>query len=96
MIRHSRWTWSFCGSGLVSRSGREAAPRCLYRGKDCWGRCAARSRHKAAPTGAASAVQAVTRFNWPHGRGYADPASSSGTACRYPVPPFRCSFPPGR
>ncbi|PJI75612.1 hypothetical protein CXG50_13695 [Pseudomonas plecoglossicida] len=39
-----------CRSGLVSRKGREAAPGFSRHSKCCWGRFAALSRHKAAPT----------------------------------------------
>ncbi|WP_063913423.1 phosphatase PAP2/dual specificity phosphatase family protein [Pseudomonas sp. p21] len=48
-----------CGSGLVSRKDCEAAPDFRLRSRYCWGRFAALSRHKAAPTGSASAGQAA-------------------------------------
>ncbi|QCI15244.1 hypothetical protein E6B08_29510 [Pseudomonas putida] len=41
---------SACGSGLVSRKGCAAAPGFQRRCTNCWGRFAALSRHKAAPT----------------------------------------------
>ncbi|PYB95902.1 hypothetical protein DMX12_20930 [Pseudomonas sp. MB-090624] len=40
-----------CRSGLVSRKGRAAAPAIFDAKLKSWGRCAALSRHKAAPTG---------------------------------------------
>ncbi|PYC12000.1 hypothetical protein DMX06_24835 [Pseudomonas mosselii] len=39
-----------CGSGLVSRKGRRAAPAVGASTLRPWGRCAPLSRHKAAPT----------------------------------------------
>ncbi|WP_144174860.1 phosphatase PAP2/dual specificity phosphatase family protein [Pseudomonas sp. Kh13] len=48
-----------CRSGLVSRKGCEAAPGFQLRSRYCWVRFAALSRHKAAPTGYASAGQAA-------------------------------------
>ncbi|PNB55129.1 hypothetical protein C1X73_23415 [Pseudomonas sp. FW305-130] len=39
-----------CGSGLVSRKGCRAAPGIYAALLRTWGRFAARSRHKAAPT----------------------------------------------
>jgi len=37
-----------CGSGLVSRKGRNAAPGLMRNSWNCWGCFAALSRHKAA------------------------------------------------
>ncbi|PBJ94777.1 hypothetical protein CMV24_15080 [Pseudomonas plecoglossicida] len=46
-----RSCWSRpCGSGLVSRKGRRAAPAIFAAKLKSWGRCAPLSRHKAAPT----------------------------------------------
>ncbi|PYB97630.1 hypothetical protein DMX12_18165 [Pseudomonas sp. MB-090624] len=56
--RGSGWSEAcacLCGSGLVSRKGRAAAPGFQQRFINCWGRFAALSRHKAAPTGARQA-----------------------------------------
>ncbi|PTU50477.1 hypothetical protein DBB42_19565 [Pseudomonas plecoglossicida] len=44
------WDHYFRGSGLVSRKGRRAAPRCLQCRTNFRGCFAALSRHKAAPT----------------------------------------------
>ncbi|PYB95898.1 hypothetical protein DMX12_20900 [Pseudomonas sp. MB-090624] len=46
-----------CRSGLVSRKGCAAAPGFQLRVKDCRGRCAALSRHKAAPTSDRASLQ---------------------------------------
>ncbi|PJI72763.1 hypothetical protein CXG50_03065 [Pseudomonas plecoglossicida] len=43
-----------CGSGLVSRKGCKAAPAISTVAHQAWGRFAALSRHKAAPTGSLS------------------------------------------
>ncbi|TXI04397.1 MAG: hypothetical protein E6Q70_13425, partial [Pseudomonas monteilii] len=48
-----------CGSGLVSRKGCKAAPAILTVAHQPWGRVAALSRHKAAPTGTAITSKAM-------------------------------------
>ncbi|MRT59886.1 hypothetical protein FYM84_04260 [Pseudomonas sp. CAH-1] len=49
-MRHLKGGADPCRSGLVSRKGPEAAPA-FSALMNCWGRFAALSRHKAAPTG---------------------------------------------
>ncbi|OUM25630.1 hypothetical protein B8W72_25760 [Pseudomonas putida] len=43
------WRRGTCGSGLVSRKGREAAPGFQLRSIGCWGCCAALSDRSGAP-----------------------------------------------
>ncbi|PJI75471.1 hypothetical protein CSW00_03070 [Pseudomonas asiatica] len=52
-----------CGSGLVSRKGCAAAPGYRLRSMHCRGRCAALSRHKAAPTKIIRPRHAVAHFS---------------------------------
>ncbi|PTV60357.1 hypothetical protein DBL05_10120 [Pseudomonas putida] len=52
-----------CGSGLVSRKGREAAPALFASTLKSRGCCAALSRHKAAPTGTAPGFRCGRRLS---------------------------------
>ncbi|PYC27102.1 hypothetical protein DMX06_04845 [Pseudomonas mosselii] len=50
-----------CRSGLVSRKGRAAAPAIEAVSLKSWGRCAALSRHKAAPTESGGVAYGISR-----------------------------------
>jgi len=78
--------WPFCRSGLVPRKGCKAAPAIYASVSKPWGCFAARSRHKAAPTGRCMPLSRASRSTpagvWASGHDAGRPGNSHSWGCR--------------